>query len=395
MLGSDRYRVLSIFDILPHRISGMEMFAHELSRQLGVHGWESILCFPEAPSRETARFLALPNVTIAVAPEVFAGSPMRKASGFVRLLSRYRPQILQLHFLGYVSPLPWLARCCGVERIFFTDHASRPADFSPRRLPLWKHFTRRVVVHPITTLITVSDYGRRCHDVSRSFRRTKTIYNGVDLGRVPRHEGAGLQFRRRFGIPEEQVLISQVSWLIAEKGVLDFVAAAGQVAQRLPNVHFALVGGNGLLARCREEAQAGNFGHRITFTGELANPFGEGVFAASDVVCQLSVWQEAFGFSIAEAMGHGKAVLATRVGGIPELVADGVTGYLVEAGDRQAIAERMVQLAGDALLRRQMGAAGRAVAQARFDLMDTVRRHLSLFGVTEPHPVSQSAKVAG
>jgi len=371
------------------------MFARELSRQLGVHGWQSILCFPEPPSQEAERFLALPNVALVVAPEVFANSPVRAANGFVRLLSRYRPRIVQVHFLGYISPFPWLARCCGVERIFFTDHGSRPANFFSSRPPFWKRLMTRMIVYPITRVITVSDFGRRCHQFCQSFpeSRTLTIYNGVDLSRVSRREDAGLQFRRRFGIPEDQLLIAQVSWVIAEKGVLDFVASAGQVANTVPNVHFALVGAGGLLARCRQQAKDGNFEHRITFTGDLADPFSEGAFAASDVVCQLSVWQEAFGFSIAEAMAHGKPVLATRVGGIPEIVEDGITGYLVNATDRGAIADRMLQLAGNGLLRRQMGIAGRRVVQSRFDLVDTVARHVALFGVTEPRHLK--AKAAG
>jgi glycosyltransferase involved in cell wall biosynthesis len=368
----------------------MEMFARELSRQLGDQGRGSILCFPQAPSEESERFLALPNVALAVEPEVFASSPMRAASGFVRLLSRYRPRIVHVHFMGYISPFPWLARCCRVERFYFTDHQSRSMNFASSRPPLWKRLATRIIVDPITGVIAVSDYGRRVHQICRSFpeSRTVTIYNGVDLSRVPRQEGVGLQFRRRFGIPEDHLLIAQVSWVIAEKGVLDFVAAAGQVAEILPDVHFALVGGGALLELCRQAARDGNFEHRITFTGDLADPFSEGAFAASDVVCQLSVWQEAFGLSIAEAMAHGKPVLATRVGGIPEIVEDGITGYLVNATDRNAIADRMLQLAGDGLLRRQTGIAARRVVQSRFDLTDTIARHLALFfGDSEPRAI--------
>ncbi len=372
------------------------MFARELSRQLGAHGWGSILCFPEPPSQEAERFLALPNVALAIAPEVFAKSQARAAHGLVRLLSRYQPRIVQTHFLRYISPFPWLARCCGVERMFFTDHLSRPVNFYSSRPSLGKRLGTRILAHPITTVITVSDFVRRCHE-SCSFpeSHTLTIYNGVDLSRVSRQQDAGFQFRRRFGIPEDQLLIAQVSWAIAEKGVLDFVASAREVANTLPNVHFALVGEGGFLVRCRQEAKDGNFEHRITFTGGLVDPFAEGAFAASDVVCQLSVWQEAFGFSIAEAMAHGKPVLATRVGGIPEIVQDGITGYLVNAADRKAIADRMLGLAGDGLLRRRMGMAGRGVVQSRFDLADTVARHLALFGVSEPHHLNVSTGVVG
>jgi hypothetical protein len=160
----------------------MEMFARELSRQLGDQGRGSILCFPEAPSEESERFLTLPNVTLVVAPEAFAKSPVRAARGFVRQLSRYRPNIVQVLFLGYISPFPWLERCCGVERFHFTDHQSHPVNFYSSRPPLWKRLTTRIIVRLITGVITVSDFNRRCHKFCRAFpeSRTVAIYNGVD-----------------------------------------------------------------------------------------------------------------------------------------------------------------------------------------------------------------------
>lgn len=63
------------------------------------------------------------------------------------------------------------------------------------------------------------------------------------------------------------------------------------------------------------------------------DPSGEGVYVAADVVCQLSRWEELFGWMIAEAMACKKPVVATCVGGIPELVAAGQSGYLVERGN--------------------------------------------------------------
>src|SRR6185295_14946241 len=81
---------------------------------------------------------------------------------------------------------------------------------------------------------------------------------------------------------------------------------------------------------------------RVTWTGMVEDVFGEGVYAAADVVCQFSRWEEVFGWMIAEAMAHGKPVVTTRVGGIPEVVQDQECGYLVDRGDTETMANKVL-----------------------------------------------------
>src|SRR5947207_10183349 len=111
-----------------------------------------------------------------------------------------------------------------------------------------------------------------------------------------------------------------------------------------------------------KEATAMGLGDQITWTGMVEGPFGEGVYDAADIVCQLSNWEEVFGWMIAEAMAYQKPVVATRVGGIPELVSDSVSGFLVERGDVNATAEKIILLSQKPELRRQMGLAGAQIA---------------------------------
>ena len=86
---------------------------------------------------------------------------------------------------------------------------------------------------------------------------------------------------------------------------------------------------------------------------------------------------------IAEGMSYGKPIVATRVGGIPELVTDCESGYLVERGDTAQMAERILALAADCHLRRKMGQAGRLTAETHFDLRKNVARLIDLYGLAE------------
>jgi len=110
----------------------------------------------------------------------------------------------------------------------------------------------------------------------------------------------------------------------------------------------------------------------------------DGVFAAADVVCQVSRWEEVFGYVIAEAMSCGRPLVATRVGGIPELVEDEKTGFVLDRGDVRGIADRILMLASDRELRERMGRAGREVAADKFDLERNVGRVVESYGVGAP-----------
>jgi glycosyltransferase involved in cell wall biosynthesis len=211
--------------------------------------------------------------------------------------------------------------------------------------------------------------------------RFHVIYNGVDTSRVAQTPNAALDFRRKFGIPEKRAIVTQVSWIIPDKGIGDLLAAAPLVLERNPDVQFVVVGeGASRDELVRLAAQMGIQDH-VTWTGLVQDPFAEGVYAAAEVVCQVSRWEEVFGFTIAEAMACGRPVVATRVGGIPELVQDGHTGFLVPRGDPGQIAGRILMLLDDPDLRARLGEAGRSVVAARFYLKQNVSQLLNLYGL--------------
>ena len=118
--------IVSVFGVEPNRIGGTETFARELSVQLGERGWKSVLCFEKPPPKDVADFLNSPNITIDVLkrPTDFNLEATKELAAILR---KYKPDILHLHFVGFVGIYPWLAKLLGVKKIFFTDHSSRPS----------------------------------------------------------------------------------------------------------------------------------------------------------------------------------------------------------------------------------------------------------------------------
>jgi glycosyltransferase involved in cell wall biosynthesis len=358
-----------IFNLTPGRLGGIEIHTREVVRRMGEQGWRAILCFCQAPSPEVLQYLSLPNVTLEALPNA-----RQTSQQLGRILRRYRPSLLHLHFTPLIAFTAWIARLSGVKRIVYTDHLSRPEGYQPKPAPLWKRVIAKFLTYPISAVIGVSNFNCRVLSLSGfvSPARVHRIYNSTDLARSCTAKTSGENFRRRYNIPLDRILVTQVSWIIPQKGISDVLEAAVAALSEAPALHFAFVGeGDSRAEYERRAIEAGISGH-VTWTGPVCDPIGEGVFAATDISCQASRWQEAFGLAIAEAMGSGKPVVATRVGAIPELVLDGETGFLVPPRDAAALAEKIVLLARDRALRQRLGQAGRRRAEQEFDIHKNV-----------------------
>jgi glycosyltransferase involved in cell wall biosynthesis len=376
-------KLVSVFGVKPLRIGGTETFARELSLQLGEHGWQSVLCFLSEPTPEVRRFLDLPNISFEVLADSTDGGRAARVH-LAKIVRRHRPKILHLHFVSFLNLYSWGARLRSVSQVFFTDHHSRPAGYVRSRAPFWKRAAARLINLPLNKVICVSKYGYECMTSVDLLprKRFEMIYNGVDLARVKTDSRVAAEFRRRYSIHEERAIVTQVSWLIPEKGIADFLETARLVLAQNPNVHFVLVGDGVDREQYVKDATAMGLADHITWTGMIDDPFGEGVFQAADVVCQFSRWEEVFGWMIAEAMAHGKPVVATRVGGIPELITDDVSGHLVERGDTAAMSDCILALLANPDLRMRMGEAGRERVSGKFDLRKNVTQLISSYGVS-------------
>jgi glycosyltransferase involved in cell wall biosynthesis len=376
--------VASVFDVEPRFIGGTETYARELSVQLGRHGWRSVLCFATPPSEDVRGFLNLPNVTFELVDFVH-GSKLRVLAQLARVLRRHGPKIAHFHYTSFLSPYPWLARLLGAEQIFFTDHASRPANQLGRRASLPKRWLARAINWPLSRVICVSEFGYRCLAERGLFPsdQSQLIYNGVDLSRVAESAERGAAFRRRFAIPNDHSIVLQVSWIIPEKGVLDLLAAARLITSQDSSVHFVVVGDGPFREEYMRTSIEMGLREHITWTGLVDDPFGAGVYDAADILCQASRWEEVFGWVIAEAMAYHKPVIATRVGGIPELVTDEDSGFLIERGDVKTLAQKVLTLIQDPGRREAMGIAGRRTVDAKFDLMKNVGKLVEAYGIRD------------
>jgi glycosyltransferase involved in cell wall biosynthesis len=377
--------VVTVFGLVSRYIGGSENYARELSLQLAPHGWKHVVCFLEKPPAEVLQYLDSPNTTVEVLANSDAPRPsLTTLQQLSRILRSNQAAILHLHLVGFVGPYPWWAKWHSVKKVFFTNHMSQQEGAVATRSPTWKRLLVRAINWPMSSVVCVSEYNR---DYTTKLdlipaKRFERIYNGVDFSRVAENsDQRAKQFRITYGIPLDRILIAQVSWIIREKGIDDHLEAARVVLSENKNCHFVFAGEGADRQSFMQKADAIGIGDHVTWTGLVQDPFALGLYDAADIVCQPSRWQEAFGQVIAEAMACGKPVVGTRVGGIPEVIQDAQSGFLVERGDVQELAKAILKLAENPTLRHQLGEVGRQIAKQNFDLQLIVKQVVRLYGV--------------
>jgi glycosyltransferase involved in cell wall biosynthesis len=240
----------------------------------------------------------------------------------------------------------------------------------------------RLLNSPVSVIVGVSEFKKEIIAALGTFPsgRIRRVYNGVSLELGGERPEPGIAFRERFRIPREKILITQISQITPMKGIGELLEAAQLALSLNPDLHFAIVGDGEYLEQYKKKSVDLGIADYVTWTGLVNNPMAEGVYAASDIVCLASVWQEAFGFAIAEAMACEKVVVATSVGAVPELVEDERTGFVVIPGNPAVMAQKFIMLAQDQALRVRLGLAGRERAATLFDVRKTVDQLLELYG---------------
>jgi N-acetyl-alpha-D-glucosaminyl L-malate synthase BshA len=187
----------------------------------------------------------------------------------------------------------------------------------------------------------------------------EVIPNFVDPDRFKRD---GSAFRHVYGATNEK-LLCHVSNFRPVKRIMDVLQVFARVSPRVPS-RLLMIGDGPDRSRAEAFCREHHLRERVFFLGNVPNL--EEVVGATDLFL-LPSEAESFGMAALEAMASEVPVIATKAGGLPEVVVDGETGYLLPVGDVEAMADRAIEILSDAQLQRKMGRRAREVAIERFD----------------------------
>lgn len=226
-----------------------------------------------------------------------------------------------------------------------------------------------VLRHFCDRVISVSEQARQYHvDISGAPEgQVITIHNGIDLSGFPSmfqtHERDAV--RAELGIPPDAIVLATVAVLRPQKGIQFLIRAMPEILASNPQTYYLIVGSGSHQKALREEVYKAGIGERVIFAGMRKDV--PQLLAASDVFV-LPTLTEALPTVLAEAMAARLPVIASRVGGVPEMVADGQNGVLVEPEDLSGLASACIQLLNNPEQRAAMGAQGWKIVNQRFNI---------------------------
>jgi glycosyltransferase involved in cell wall biosynthesis len=381
--GGERVPVLRVIARL--NVGGPALHVAYLSAGLTERGYDTTLVAGTIGRGEEsmayvaesagARVITLPGLSREI-------SPLRDAVAVVRLaalIRRLRPQILHTHTakagtVGRVAAfLAGNARPPIVVHTFH-GHVLR-GYFSPTKTSFFR-VLERMLAKITTVLVAVSPEVRDdlvALGVAPAEKFT-VIRLGIELEQRVRCEEPPAEVRRQLGIPPERFVVGWLGRMTGVKQTSDLLTVLAALLERGVDAGLLIVGDGPDRVGFEQQAQSLGLVRHCLFLGyqEEVAPW----YAAMDAVA-LPSGNEGTPVTVIEALAAGRPVAAYGVGGVPDVVRDGVDGFVVEAGDTAALADRLADLAADPELRARMGAAGRERVLERYGvgrLLDDVDR---------------------
>jgi len=385
-MASERSRRIPVLRVIARlNVGGPALHVAYLSAGLTPRGYDTTLVAGTIARGEEsmayvveqagARLVTLPSLSREIAPLHDALAAIRLA----RLIREVRPTILHTHTakagtVGRVAAL--LAGDARPPIVIHTFHGHvLHGYFGPAKSSFFR-LLERLLAKVTTVLVAVSPEVR--DDLVRlgvaPAEKFVVVRLGIELEQrvatdVPREE-----IRRRLGIPQTRFVIGWLGRMTGVKQTQDLLGVLAALHEKGVDAGLLVVGDGPDRVGLEERARALGLARDCLFLGyqEEVAPW----YAAMDAVA-LPSGNEGTPVTVIEALAAGKPVVAYAVGGVPDVVREGVDGFLVEPGNRAAMAERLAEIAADPELGARLGAAGRERVLERYGvrrLLDEIDR---------------------
>lgn len=334
-MNFEKIKILHI--IASHGIGGAESVLLTLLRKIDRKRFDVVLgVFIDKRQRinpfwEQAVKLNLPLEPIRLAKAY----DLLQIVDLFKIIQKYRPHVIHSHgyktnFLGFLVGKLFGIRTVATVHGLYSDRL-RAELFVRASFVLLRHFD---------VIITVSDkIGQLLENMKVHPRKMITIRNVPNIN-VERSSKTEVSFREEISLPPDSKIIGFVGRLEPIKGCCQFIKAAFQVARKNSNCSFVIIGEGSERTLLEGSVNARSLGNRIHFIGFREDV--QDIFRALDLFVLPSL-NEGIPLALLEAMYHGTPVIATSVGGVPEIIQDGVNGILVPPNDSNALAAAIIE----------------------------------------------------
>jgi glycosyltransferase involved in cell wall biosynthesis len=334
---------------------GTELHILNLSEQLRLRGYDvTVACRPGRWVEERAAAMGLPTVPIRVMNQ----HDWQDFGALRTFLREHKTDVLHVHWSSDIVVPGYAALREHVPVRIMSRHMPYPFK---NRVGSWL-YSKILYTRIVTVSNSVRETLLKC---GVSGDKVQVIHHGTNVEAFAKITEDRKDVRAALGIPEDSVAVGIVGRIAPEKGHAVLLEALQKVHARYP-LHLVIVGNGPDEALIRDSAEKMGLSGHVLFTGFRDDV--NNVINALDVVAVPSTWNEPCSAVVQQGMALSKPVIGTRAGGTPEMVVDDETGFLVPVCDSDALAEAMARLAGDAFLRKRLGAAGKERVEELFSL---------------------------
>jgi glycosyltransferase involved in cell wall biosynthesis len=333
--------------------------------------WQTVI-FSSAPVRDRV----VPDVPVEYLPpsRIFRFYPVAQVRSFTHLykiMNARRPDIVHTFFFWSIL-YGRLLKLAGVIKTLVENREDQGFDWGMHEY-LWLRWTNHLPDKIICVAEAVKQVVLDREGVAES--RIVVLNNGVDL----KQSSSGMQeiTRRELGFKEDNLVLGMVAnYNRPVKGVTNFLDAIPAIIAAVPSARFLLVGGGDEENLLRDKARTLGVEPYVVFAG-----YKKDIHRYYEImdISVLTSFSEGLSLTLLESMGYGIPIVATRVGGNPEVVEEGRTGFLVPVNDARKLADRIVNLLQNKELRRSMGKEGRLRAEQKFRMSDVANRYLDIY----------------
>jgi len=363
----------------PEKMGSFEETMIYMARESKKRNFKISFVFPDEPLHMLTQKLIESDAEVSKLP-IKNRVDINFIRALISLLKKKRIDILHSHFDFANFPAAF-SRCFYKSPLYFWHQH----NLAGHRLPLMRKLFYNYLANQAGKVIAVSKAVKE-DLVSKGFQDEKieVIYNGVNLEKFAldySKEAEGI--RRELGIPQNSVILSCIGQGRPEKGQLFLLRAFHLIRNKYPNALLLLLGAKGgsYYGTLKEEAEELNIEKEVIFT-EMRGGIPTLLYL-TDIVIIPSL-MEGLPYSALEAMAAKKPVIATKVGGLPEIIEHERTGILVPPGDAKAIAEAVLCLLSQDLLRKNIEKEGRRfVEEGNFTIEKMVQRVFDLYQRTD------------
>jgi len=314
------------------------------------------------------RILSLPELVRNIDPL----SDLKAFFALINILKREKPDIVHTHTSKAGILGRWAAFFAKVPIIIHTPHGHVFWGYFNR----WKTslfiFIERLTARVTDRIITLTEQEKRDHlrfAIATEGKFT-VIHSGVDLSKFSDATADAFEMKKKLGIPEEAFVVGTVGRLTPVKGHKYLLEAAAKVVQEKTNTFFVFLGDGELLNELTEMVSTLGINDHVKFLGW--RPDVADVMSTFDVFVLPSL-NEGMGKVLIEAMAMGKPIIASDVGGIPDLVRSGENGLLVPPADSDALFNAIQSLYQNSLKGEKMGSKGRKMA-SEFNYINMINK---------------------